>query len=241
VKIAVLADIHANIFALEGVIEDLLRNNCKAVYVLGDMIGYYYWPERVLQTLQDLAQNTPVEHCHFIKGNHEVLLDKAQQDDNVRQTYLKKYGHGLEHCFSKLSNTQRDWLTKLPTSNFLTIDNLKIALFHGSDQNVEEYIYPDCTPDRIEHIGNGQDFVFLGHTHYPVVFQNNGCLIANPGSVGQPRDIGGLASYMILNTQTKSLAHRRVPFSTTSVIKSAKQYDPNLPYLRDIMTRNRPK
>ena len=54
---------------------------------------------------------------------------------------------------------------------------------------------------------NNYDFIFTGHTHYPVVFSKEGMIIANPGSVGQPRDVGSLASYAILNTNNKALSY----------------------------------
>lgn len=78
----------------------------------------------------------------------------------------------------------------------------------------------------------------MGHTHYPFIFSYNNCIIANPGSVGQPRDISGLASFIILDTSNHAIVFRRVPFETNNLIKLVAKKDPNLPYNWKVLSKN---
>jgi predicted phosphodiesterase len=44
----------------------------------------------------------------------------------------------------------------------------------------------------------GAGIVLLGHTHIPMMYRFNGGVLANPGSVGQPRDGDRRASWALL-------------------------------------------
>jgi hypothetical protein len=73
-----------------------------------------------------------------------------------------------------------------------------------------------------------------------VIFPRDDSVIVNPGSVGQPRDLGSLASYAILNTDNSSVVFRRVPFFSESLITQSKKIDPHYPYVSEILERNNP-
>lgn len=233
-NIAILADIHANSFALDAVYKDLELNKCKKILVLGDLVGYYYNPSYVI----DKIKNDP--RCVVIKGNHEELLLKAIKDESFAIKCHKKYGSGLNIAMNTLTQEQLDWIKELPETITVEIDGLKLGLHHGSEKHINEYIYPDAVKDRLNSIVTANDYLFFGHTHYPVVYPRNANVIVNPGSVGQPRDIGSLASYAIINTENSSIVNKRVPFSNKSLIEQAKKLDSHYPYLSEILERNNP-
>jgi len=233
-KIAILSDIHANIIALRAVISDVERNKCQHLFVLGDLVGYYYWPKEVVEFFMEN------ENCTIIRGNHEDILLRVQRDKHYSEKCYQKYGSGFNLCITNLSSIQLSWLSELPESKVINIDGLKIALFHGSDKHTNEYLYPDLSIQRVNEMASEYDFIFTGHTHYPVVFSSGNTIIANPGSVGQPRDIGSLASYAILNSENKALTFHRVPFDSRSICQVTKKNDPHYPYLYEIMKRNNP-
>jgi predicted phosphodiesterase len=83
------------------------------------------------------------------------------------------------------------------------------------------------------------DFVLLGHTHHSFYFQNNNTTVINPGSVGQPRDIGNLASYAIINTQNKTSQIRKVYFEIKEIVDECKRRDPEINYLQDVLKRKK--
>ena len=47
--IALFSDIHANLPALEAVLDDLDRRDVDALYCLGDLVGYAPWPNEVVE------------------------------------------------------------------------------------------------------------------------------------------------------------------------------------------------
>ena len=84
-KIAVISDIHANAVALDAVYNSEPFQKADKVIVCGDLIGYYYWPDQVLQTIQS------DDRFICIRGNHEDNLKKAidleDLDDEKKVTY----------------------------------------------------------------------------------------------------------------------------------------------------------
>src|SRR5437660_12226711 len=62
--LAVLADVHANLPALEAVLADVDRVAPAGIWVAGDLVGYNPWPKEVLQILRDRRMKA-------IRGSHE--------------------------------------------------------------------------------------------------------------------------------------------------------------------------
>jgi predicted phosphodiesterase len=56
---------------------------------------------------------------------------------------------------------------------------------------------------------SGGSILLLGHTHVPFSQEFESKLIANPGSVGQPRDGDPRASYAILDLSARTRFHIR--------------------------------
>lgn len=68
-KIAVLSDIHANVFALNAVLSDFSERGLDHFWCLGDMIGYYCDPVEPLMFIKRY-----VDMDDWVIGNHEVML-----------------------------------------------------------------------------------------------------------------------------------------------------------------------
>jgi putative phosphoesterase len=232
-KIGVLSDIHGNHLALKAVLDDAEQINVEQLLILGDMVGYYYHPDKVLKMLS----SWPVK---FIQGNHERLLQRFQECENEKKKIEKKYGSGIRYAHEKLNSEQVKHLVELPESRVIQIDELKIQMLHGSPWNKDFYIYPDKITKVLHKFeGFNSDFIFLGHTHYPFVFSRRNQVIANVGSVGQARDRGGLASWVCLDTSNRSLVFKHTPYETSSIIDEVKRIDPDVPYLHQILERGR--
>ena len=230
-KIAILADIHANIHALEVVLADCRNEEVEHFIVAGDLIGYYYWPQPVVQLLMHDTRVT----C--IRGNHEDILAEIIDSPKAAERYRNKYGSGYDVCRETLCNDELQWLLHLPTKAELTLGGVHFSVHHGSPAATDEYIYPDTTAEVLARCHDSRDFTILGHTHYPFVHYLDGRILLNPGSVGQPRDFGGQACYALLNLANRALRFKRIPYDVSPVIAAAKTHDPSLGYLHKIMTR----
>jgi putative phosphoesterase len=230
-KVAVLSDIHANIHALNAVYEDLERIGVEHILVAGDLVGYYYWPNEVVDKL---SSDTRVV-C--IRGNHEDMLESCFASEAETERIIAKYGSGLEYCKNLLDQSMLDWLSALPRSIEIDIGNASFYLHHGSLGSTDTYLYPDSSPALLEANFSTCDFTIFGHTHYPFLHHRGKQIMMNPGSVGQPRDVGGMASFAIINLDNRTIQPRRVSFDVNAVIEAARNIDPALQYLWKIMER----
>lgn len=230
-KVALISDLHANIHALRVVLDDLNKEGVEKILVAGDVVGYYYWPRAVIELLMT------DDRFICIRGNHENILQQVLADDEAAQRYRRKYGSGYEICRRQLSNEQLQWLLSLPEEIRLTVAGMRFHIGHGTLGNTDEYLYPDAPVDELLKNYSDLEFTVFGHTHYPFLHECNNRYLLNPGSVGQPRDVGGLASYIIINGDNRVVRFKRKAFDTEPVIRAARENDPKLHYLADIMNR----
>jgi putative phosphoesterase len=230
-NIAILSDIHANIYALDAVYEDFENKNVEKILIAGDIIGYYYWPKKVVHRLM----NDNRVSC--ISGNHENILSKTLFSRASSEKYKKKYGSGYEVCSSQLSSDELEWLLGLPDKLDIKIKDISFTIAHGSLEDQEKYIYPDISSDILEANHSASDFTILGHTHYPFIKHNGSNIIINPGSVGQPRDISGIASYVLINAENYAVTFRRARFKIDEIVCAAQKYDPEIHYLQKVLER----
>jgi len=230
-KIAILADIHANIHALEVVLADCRNEEVEHFIVAGDLIGYYYWPRSVVQLLMHDTRFT----C--IRGNHEDILAEILHNPKAAEHYRQKYGSGYDICRETLCDDELQWLLHLPAKTELKLGGAHFSVHHGSPAAADEYIYPDTTAEVLARCHDSCDFTILGHTHYPFIHHLDGHILLNPGSVGQSRDFGGQACYALLNLANRAIRFKRIPYDVSHVVAAAQARDPTLGYLHEIMTR----
>lgn len=211
-KYAVIADIHANLPALQAVLADAERDECERVVCLGDIVGYYFQPVECVRIIRQVAYA-----C--VRGNWEDYIANPIPDltDSVRQSV--EWTRGL------LSKDDREWLNQLP----LRVDLDGFTLVHATLES----------PDRWEYVFEKhaaaaslspqvQPLCFYGHTHVPVAFvrdtgvrggayssfrlERGKHYFVCPGSVGQPRDCNRDSAYVTYDTDSRMVTLRRVPY-----------------------------
>jgi predicted phosphodiesterase len=215
----VLSDIHANIDALEAVLESAPASEWDRVLVLGDLVGYGAEPNAVVDKVRELA---PVA---VIRGNH----DKAACgiDDGSNFNHVARVA--AEWTAGALTPSNREYLRALPPGPVL-IDELT-EICHGSPFDEDYYIFDTDDAARAVDVTR-RPLCLFGHTHLPVVFyrealvvdgfapganqtmdlQDGAKYLINPGSVGQPRDGDPRASFMVLDTERRAASLLRVPY-----------------------------
>ncbi len=232
-EIAFFSDIHGNIESLNAVVKEAKSIGIKKFVALGDYVGYYYNPSQVLDCLLSIE-------AIMIRGNHEEMLLKAIKDKKFLNELTQKYGHSYQFAIDDLSSEYLKILGNLPEKKILNLtDNFEILICHGSPNSVDEYIYPDASPNDVKNLINGYDCVAYGHTHYQKIFNfGKQKIMFNPGSVGQPRERGKKgACWCTLNTETKKVSLFDTPYDKTNVITAAKKFDENIPYLYKVLER----
>jgi putative phosphoesterase len=233
-KIGILGDIHGNSFALERVLVEARRQRVEHLLVVGDIVGYYYYPERVLEMLGEW-------NWTFIRGNHEDLLRDILSGETNEEHVRRKYGSGHLKAIEKLNKDQLEFLTTASEKAVVAFDELQLLLCHGSPWKSDYYLYPDTPKQILDQCKiEAIDVVAVGHSHYSFLFQAGSTLLLNPGSVGQSRIMGGVASWAILNTENRTVVIAATPYNVSELINAVETFDPQVPYLKSILLRNNP-
>ncbi|MHA2294436.1 MAG: metallophosphoesterase family protein [Candidatus Hodarchaeales archaeon] len=210
--IAIISDIHANLAAINAVIQDIRMNaHPEEIWCTGDIVGYYTRPCEVLQRVFDICTT----NC-LIKGNH---------DDAAGKGLVPEYWHPLaaEAIYwttKRLDLEKRRLLHSLPTMLSLKRDGKVILLIHGGPEYpLEQYVRPDNKAYLEQCISFMEfvdvDFLFLGHIHVPFVYTSRGRTIINSGSVGQPRDFDSRACYSLFDPRSGEIIFQRIEYDYT--------------------------
>lgn len=230
-KIALLADIHGNALALEAVLHMAAREGVDELFLLGDFVGYYFQPGKVLELLAPWKVTA-------IRGNHETLLTECAESAEALNAYEKKYGRGLRMAMEQLDDGVLSGLMSLPERQVVTRDGYTILMCHGSPWDPDKYIYPDAPEPVFARFAELEtDVVLMGHTHYPLIRRIGATLLVNPGSVGQPRDKRPGAAWALFDTESGEVEFRREQYDIAQVVMEAGRINPEIPYLAEVLER----
>lgn len=226
----VLSDVHANLPALEAVLNHAKQRGYDEVMFLGDAVGYYPHADEVVQRLAELAPRVR------IAGNHDAalleLVDGRRGPSDASVVY-----EVLERHASELSEASVDFLRTLETHH---VDATWEAA-HGALSRQWEYLATLSSAQANVPLMTTR-LLFVGHTHHPRVYAyaKHGArelwrtmtfrdervsyrvpplarVIANPGAVGQPRDQVPLAAYALFDVPTMTIDFHRVEFDVMAV------------------------
>ena len=215
-RVAVISDIHANLHALEAVLEAIDANPPDALWCLGDLVGYGPRPNEVVEIVQERATISLV-------GNHDlgVLgrldLEEFSPDAAVSARWTR----------TVLLDEHRTYLESLVPA--AKVEGAE--LYHASPRDpVWEYVITEETAlDALE--STIAPVVLVGHSHIALAITlsdgrlegdlapggtevglNSGRWLLNPGSVGQPRDGDPRAAWLELDLPSGQARFDRVPY-----------------------------
>lgn len=213
-KVAVLADIHANLPSLKAVFSRMEALDFDKIILAGDLVGYGPHPNEVIGEV--LARN-----IISIRGNHD---DAALSGDS---SGMNPYASAAAQWTSfRMLESSKTFLEELPARRVLEIGGRKICLCHGSPEDPLEYVFDrERAKDLIAK--STYDVIVVGHTHVPMVEYMDDRLFLNPGAVGQPRDSDPKASFAELDLDTLRARVIRVEYDVKAT--QEKMVDLGLP------------
>jgi predicted phosphodiesterase len=190
-RIAVLADIHGNLAALEAVADDIDRWAPDAVVVAGDIVN------RGPQSAECLAliQQRRRDGWLVMRGNHEGYVLDVAGAHQPRQGLEEEIRRSIAWTCRQLGDVTP--LAALPDRISLGApDGGEVRVVHASMRHDRDNILPG-TPDAElrEQIAPAPAVLAVGHTHVPLVRTIDRTLVVNAGSVGMPFDGDLRASY----------------------------------------------
>lgn len=233
-RIAVIADVHANRPALERVIEAIEGERVDRVLCLGDLVGYYAEPDWCVRRVRDLCAST-------VMGNHDaaVIDGEAHAGTNDHARLVMTWTRGA------LAPDLREYLASLPAC---AIDPAGLVLAHGCYLNEtfhRGYVTSTMLEANLTALANNPQWPTVGlcgHTHVPMcawllddaIEERNlrepaewpsgaRAVLVNPGSVGQPRDGDPRAAFGILDLEARRAEVRRVAYDPQEVLAALRR------------------
>jgi predicted phosphodiesterase len=176
--IAVISDIHSNIFALDAVLADIQRRGISTIVNLGD---HLYGAIDPLQTAERIISSGMI--C--ISGNQDRHIHSPSGERRTTSTY--------QFIVKELAASHIEWLKALPQ----TYSAEGIFFCHATPESDETYLLEEVTPHGVQFRSHealatmtnqvAESVICCGHSHVPHAVQvPNGKLIVNVGSVGIP-------------------------------------------------------
>lgn len=222
--IAILADIHANLAALEACLSHARERGAERFVFLGDLVGYGPDPAQVLDVIRQIPD------AIVVKGNHDEAVEVEPKNRDLNDLAYSV----IVWTRSVLSLEQRAFLASLP----LIVQADDQCFVHASAER----------PERWEYVGNtaaaersldaaGSPYVFSGHVHdqkmyfttpagkttefrptpgSPVPVSRRRRWLAIVGSAGQPRDGNPKAAYVLFDRSAESVTFFRLSYDTTA-------------------------
>jgi diadenosine tetraphosphatase ApaH/serine/threonine PP2A family protein phosphatase len=216
-RVAVVSDIHANLHALEAVLESIDADPPDQLWFLGDLVGYGPKPNESIEIARERFGLS-------LMGNHDLgVLDRLNLDEFApdaaasarwTQTVLLEENHAFIGGLEPMAKVEG------------------VELFHGSPRDpVWEYILTEDA--ALEAFAATEaPLVLVGHSHVALALAlkrgeflsgglapdgfevdlADGRLLLNPGSVGQPRDGDPRAAWLELDLPAGRAKFHRVDY-----------------------------
>lgn len=213
-KFAIIADIHANLEALEAVLADARAQKVTHYACLGDVVGYNANPKECLDLIRDMRMP-----C--VKGNH----DEYCSTNGPLEGFNPAAAQAVEWTRRQLSEADRQWLRDLKYMRLVT----SFSIVHATLDAPQRWGYVfDKLAAAASLTYQNTSVCFFGHTHVPVAFVRDSVVrggsyskfkvepgkkyFVNVGSVGQSRDGVPKATYVIYDLDSQTIELRRLDY-----------------------------
>jgi putative phosphoesterase len=225
-KLVLISDVHANLEALEAVLQSIAQEEIDLILHLGDLVGYNANPRECIDLICQ-------QNILCVAGNH----DRAAINPALAQDFNIIAYQAVIWSGDQLTDEHRAFLQQLP--NTRVIQDHFLAC-HGNPVSPDAYISHHFQGKRVLNMLRREltpaKVCFFGHTHRRAVWYRDvrgkvaqlpvseervhldpeNLYLINPGSVGQPRNRIPLASYAVFDTVEFVLQYKLVPYNISS-------------------------
>jgi predicted phosphodiesterase len=220
VRYLILSDLHANLEALNGVLEEA-AGSWDEVVCCGDLVGYGADPNAVVEWVRKTCPTV-------VRGNH----DRASTGMDDLEWFNPVARAAALWTLQALSADNAEYIRKLPKGP-LIVNGFQVV--HGSPFDEDEYVI--AASEASNAFGYLEKrLAFFGHTHVQGGFIWNRsrvetimrpsadsgsevleidqecAYLVNPGSVGQPRDGDPRAGYVLYDSDANRVNYCRVGY-----------------------------
>ncbi|MBI1797159.1 MAG: metallophosphoesterase family protein [Candidatus Eisenbacteria bacterium] len=201
---------------------DVARHKPASIVCLGDFVGYGASPNECIDRLRPMIE-------HAVVGNHDLAAI-----GKLRLTYFNSNAAAAAlWTETALTPANRAYLEALPYS----VRWRDTLLVHASPAEPENWHYVLSPVEaRAEMDAYEESVCFIGHSHYPGVFdrydervrytrtpeiriERGHRYLVNVASVGQPRDGDPRAGYLLYDDMERVLRHVRLEYDLAGAMK----------------------
>ncbi len=237
-RILLLSDIHANFPALQAVYNHFVESPpFTAICNCGDSLVYAPFANETLHWLQ-------AHNVSSILGNTDRKVIKLLKKKSFKKPSKPEKRIMYDHAAKVLTAENRSYLLSLKKKRDIEVESVsqRIALYHGSPDDPDEFLFPDTEKRRFIELAakvkkRGVDIVVTGHSHCPYYKKAGGVSFINPGSVGRMFDGNPQASCAVLEIIDNDMRCEfyRITYPVNKVIK--KLQEEKLPQIYQQMYR----
>jgi len=230
-KIAVFADVHANLEALQTFIEKSASQGVDRYVFLGDCVGYGPNPNECVKRIRQLPG------IAMVLGNHDstAILKTSVYSMN---TYAR------EAMFWTMERLTPETIACLSSLRLRCVEE-DICYAHSSPESPESWQYLNSTPEAFRAFSTTRHHIsFVGHTHWPRLFSRRkqarivpekiragksyvlggeARYIVNCGSIGQPRDGTCAGSYCLFDDAARTLVFQRFEYDVERTVAKIRE------------------
>ena len=239
---AIFSDVHANVDALEAVLEDARERGADNFVSLGDCVGYGPEPRAALALIRRTASIS-------LLGNHDAaVIGKLSTDDFTDSARESVVRHR-----AVLSRLDRHYLQDRPLFAMLP----RALAVHGDMTSPEAFRYIDSPERAAENFAATiEPLLFVGHTHIAEFFVTGSSgevyrfpaedficeegkrYIVNVGTVGLPREEDGTSysTYVLYDDKMRTVRFRRIPFAARTLLSKGPSKEKKSPLGRILLT-----
>lgn len=221
-RLALLADVHANLEALVAAQAHARRQGVDGFAFLGDLVGYGADPAAVLERVAEEAARGAV----VVRGNHDAAVLEASVAGGMNAAARDV----IAWTRAQLGGPERAFLASLP----LLVRRGDLTFVHASADRPASWTYVTDPLRAARCLAAAETRItFAGHVHEPVLYYTTAAdrplpfkpitgvaiplsprrrWLAIAGSVGQPRDGRPAASYALLDDGRRTLTYHRVAY-----------------------------
>ena len=199
-RIAVIADVHANVPALEAVLEDVATLGVDRLVVNGDSVNRGPGNAEAMRLLQGVAQEGTL-------GNHDDLMRMwVEKDPSLpREWFEDDFWASAGLAATELQEAgQIPVIRRLPLTVSVEVGGApSVLVAHGSPRHYREGYGRFLTDEAISEITqmHPADVLVGSHTHRPLLRRWGHYLVLNTGAVGSPFNGDPRAQYLVLTLE----------------------------------------
>ena len=218
----------------------------ERVICTGDVVAYGGDPQACIDLVREAGIRVVMGNCEESLGFNAADCNCGFEKDSDCAAWSTDW---FTHAAAVLDGDALAWMRALPRQLRFTMAGRNIAVIHGGDQNISEYVFAS-TPDaaKAEIIDRlDADAVIGGHSGLPFTqvlgprvlnTQNiGGRLWHNPGAIGMPaNDATPRGWYSIISGHADGvdIALYGLDYDHHAAARAIRAYSPDLPYAQTL-------